>query len=109
MHAMTRLSCLLLSLLLLGGCAGFRGGRESIAYVGDTPSVLSGERPMQTPLEFGRPGLRFSVDIDNRLRTQVISPETPRPSAGSLRCADIRQPAAAAAAAADPLHAAALG
>lgn len=68
-HAMTRLSCLFLSLLLLSGCAGFRGGWESIAYVGDTPPVLSGDRPNRTAPEFELPGLKFSVDIDNRLRT----------------------------------------
>jgi hypothetical protein len=54
--------------LALAGCAGYRGGWESVPYVGDTPADLAepGER-RRPELQF--PGLRLQVSIDNQLRT----------------------------------------
>lgn len=64
------LLCLLL-LLSLAGCAGYRGGWESLAYLGDTPPDTTGlaELPefRRPPLEV--PGLELAVTIDNQLRT----------------------------------------
>lgn len=62
--------CLLL-LLGLAGCAGFRGGWESFAYLGDTPPDTRGLAELP---EFSRPplvasGLELAVTLDNSLRT----------------------------------------
>jgi hypothetical protein len=49
----------------LTGCAGFRGGWESVAYIGDTPPAdLKGP---SSPFEL--PGVSLRVTINNRLRT----------------------------------------
>jgi hypothetical protein len=55
------------------GCAGFRGGWESVPYVGDSPSSESLVRSRSLP-EAGRqelnlPGVKLHVSIDNQLRT----------------------------------------
>jgi len=47
------------SLAILAGCAGYRGGWESVPYVGDAPPAR----------ELALPGLKLAVQIDNRLRT----------------------------------------
>lgn len=71
MGARPALSLCLLLLLGLVGCAGFRGGWESFAYLGDTPPDTRGlaELPefRRPPLEV--PGLELAVTIDNQLRT----------------------------------------
>jgi hypothetical protein len=60
------------------GCAGFRGGWESAAYVGDAPAAASAgseagqgkqERRGAGDAELTLPGLKLQVGIDNRLRT----------------------------------------
>lgn len=54
------------------GCAGYRGGWESVPYLGETPPVRSGSR---TPYEARKlseitlPGMTLGVSINNRLRT----------------------------------------
>lgn len=62
----------------LTGCAGFRGGWESVAYIGDAPpappepSASAYERNQRPPLSL--PGMSLRVSIDNRVRdydTQV--------------------------------------
>ena len=63
-------SCLLV-VLMLGGCAGFRGGWESVPYIGDVaptalPEAYQGTA-VRPPLEL--PGLKLEVALDNRLRT----------------------------------------
>ncbi|NML13387.1 hypothetical protein [Azohydromonas caseinilytica] len=77
MPALRRLSLYLWISLLLGGCAGFKGGVESRPYIGEAPPAgFDQEREgaaLQAP-DFELPGLRLSVSIDNRLRqydTQV--------------------------------------
>jgi hypothetical protein len=53
-------------------CAGYRGGWESLPYIGETPPVTAESR---TPLEaqkrseFSLPGLTLGVSINNQLRT----------------------------------------
>jgi hypothetical protein len=49
----------------LGACAGFRGGWDSVAYVGDTPPATPRR---DDPIEL--PGLSLRVSINNRLRTR---------------------------------------
>ncbi|HVW64622.1 MAG TPA: hypothetical protein VHB01_06365 [Nitrosospira sp.] len=54
------------------GCAGFRGGWESAAYVGDAPAAEhagpeSGKGAGKA--ELALPGLKLQVSLDNRLRT----------------------------------------
>lgn len=69
------LRCLLAVALctLAAACAGYRGGWESIAYIGDAPPAAepdpeSPARPMgERELEV--PGAKLRVSIDNRLRT----------------------------------------
>lgn len=59
--------------LLLSACAGFRGGWESVSYVGEPPAAVpvsrtayeSANRP---PIQV--PGLTLKVEIDNRVRTR---------------------------------------
>jgi hypothetical protein len=59
---------------LLLGCAGFRGGWQSVAYVGDTPPAAGTEA--RSPSELADlsvlelPGARLQVSIDNQLRTR---------------------------------------
>lgn len=60
------------ALSTLSGCAGFRGGWQSVPYVGEVPPQLP---PAETPAEaqdrsqVALPGLRLGVDLNNRLRT----------------------------------------
>lgn len=49
----------------LAGCAGFRGGWDSAAYVGDAPPA---DPQRGQPIEL--PGLTLSIAINNRLRTR---------------------------------------
>ena len=63
----------LMGLLLVAGCAGFRGGVESLAYLGDSPPELPAD-PLPLNELRGRaalrvPGAQLQVTIDNRLRT----------------------------------------
>lgn len=71
MSPRSAMSLCLLLLLSLAGCAGYRGGWESLAYLGDTPPDTTGlaELPefRRPPLEV--PGLELAVTIDNQLRT----------------------------------------
>ena len=69
---------LILLAFTLSGCAGFRGGWESVAYIGDAPPSLiepatsAYERNQRPPLSL--PGMSLRVSIDNRVRdydTQV--------------------------------------
>lgn len=61
----------LLLLLMLGGCAGFRGGWESLPYIGSVAPTALPESVQGTlvrpPLEL--PGLKLDIALDNRLRT----------------------------------------
>lgn len=63
----------LLASLVAAGCAGYRGGWESVAYlewqtVAPLPESSAADRP-RTPPELVVPGLRLAVTIDNQLRT----------------------------------------
>lgn len=75
-NAARRLALAGLACLLLAGCAGFRGGWESVPYFGDTPPTPSENpsfleaTPNPSPLEL--PGLRLQVTLDNQLRTYDI-------------------------------------
>ncbi|MBP6901949.1 MAG: hypothetical protein KBC73_17770 [Burkholderiaceae bacterium] len=56
---------------LLAACAGYRGGWESVAYVGGAPSTAIVERrplPAGPRPDLGLPGLRLAVDLNNRLQ-----------------------------------------
>lgn len=63
---------LLLIVTALSGCAGFRGGWESVPYVGEVPPAFepsssaydSNNRP-----ELELPGLTLGVSLSNRMRT----------------------------------------
>lgn len=75
-RALRNFEAYLLALLMLGGCAGFRGGWESVPYIGDVaPTALPDavqSTAVRLPLEL--PGLTLEVALDNRLRvydTQV--------------------------------------
>lgn len=58
---------------LAAGCAGYRGGWESVAYIGDTPPVAESD-PQSSERGLNRrelvvPGVKLRVSIDNLLRT----------------------------------------
>lgn len=56
---------------LLAGCAGYRGGWESVAYVGDAPSAIesrASDQPRGAPA-LNLPGLTLRVTINNQVRT----------------------------------------
>jgi hypothetical protein len=59
--------------LSVTGCAGFRGGWESVPYVGDPPSPESLAASQPVPRagrrELNLPGVKLLVGIDNQLRT----------------------------------------
>jgi hypothetical protein len=65
-----------LLMLTVPGCAGFRGGWDSAAYIGNIPAVPSsaaGRAPASAdggPLTL--PGLKLAVSLDNRLRTYDV-------------------------------------
>lgn len=58
----------------LAGCAGYRGGWESVAYIGTPPDWARGddldinELRRRHPLDL--PGLQLQVRLDNQLRTR---------------------------------------
>lgn len=63
---------LLVLSILASGCAGYRGGWESIAYLdGIPPAATAGAAHDQAgrPAELSVPGLKLEVSIDNQLRT----------------------------------------
>ncbi len=68
----SRLLACALTTLLVAGCAGFRGGWESVPYLGETPPVLAASR---TPYEARKrseltlPGMTLGVGIHNQVRT----------------------------------------
>lgn len=70
-HAPRYSPFLLLALALLSGCAGYRGGWESLAYIGHSPPAnatqIARESAIRPPLAL--PGLTLEVALDNRLRT----------------------------------------
>lgn len=61
--------------LFIAGCAGFKGGWESVPYLGDTPPQL---QSTETPFESRErkklrlDALTLGVDIDNQLRTHDV-------------------------------------
>ena len=63
-------------MLTVSGCAGYRGGWESAAYIGSmqaAPSAAAGRAPAtrdHRPLTL--PGLELEVSLDNRLRTYDV-------------------------------------
>lgn len=57
--------------LLLSSCAGFRGGWESMPYIGDSPRTPSVYRTRYEESERSTllfPGLKARVDLNNRIR-----------------------------------------
>lgn len=64
-----------IALLALTGCAGYRGGWKSVAYVGDTPPARATDEGASRPTTLHFPGLQLDIALDNALRThdtQVI-------------------------------------
>lgn len=61
----------LLALSLLTGCAGFRGGWQSVAYVGDPAPVAAAEPspPSASGPALAFPGVQLQVGLDNELQT----------------------------------------
>ena len=63
----------ILACLWLVGCAGYRGGLESLAYLGDLPPDLPTQalplNELRSRAALRVPGLELQVMIDNRLRT----------------------------------------
>lgn len=56
-------------LLALGtGCAGFRGGWQSVPYLGSPPPETEDPRPGATALDL--PGLSLEIELGNRLQTR---------------------------------------
>jgi hypothetical protein len=66
------LLCALL-LVVVAGCAGYRGGWKSVAYIGETPPVPPADA--NTASSVGArsmlhvPGLQLEIALDNQLRT----------------------------------------
>ncbi|MFC5519316.1 hypothetical protein [Polaromonas jejuensis] len=71
--ARRRFPALILVCLGFSGCAGYRGGWESVAYLGDTPPAFSSEAPTlheaRNRAALNVPGLQLRVAINNQLRT----------------------------------------
>lgn len=60
------------SILALSACAGFRGGWESVPYVGDAPPAFPEAETAyeaQRRMELAFPGITLGVGLGNRLRT----------------------------------------
>lgn len=58
--------------LLIVGCAGFKGGWESVPYVGDSPPQLADAQSPHESRERSRlrlDGLTLAVNVDNQVRT----------------------------------------
>ena len=68
-----RITSLLIVSSLVASCAGYRGGWESVAYIGDMPPEALGDSvPLNQVRRLGElsaSGLRLRVTIDNQLRT----------------------------------------
>lgn len=62
-----------LMLLFVTGCAGYRGGWMSVAYIGETPPLQGEDAIVSSALRerplLPVPGLELKVSIDNQLRT----------------------------------------
>lgn len=71
MSLLGRHTNVLIASFLVASCAGYRGGWESVAYLGDTqPPVLADSTARApNPPELSVPGLNLQVTIDNQLRT----------------------------------------
>lgn len=72
-HLFLLVAALVASVALnLSGCAGFRGGWDSVAYIGDRPPAeyaeVRADRAARPPV-LRLPGVDLAVSIDNRLRT----------------------------------------
>lgn len=78
---MRRAGIILLS-AALAACAGYRGGWESVAYLGDAPpAALADAAAQDLPKPaFRLPGMELKVTLDNRVRsydTQVMMAAVP--------------------------------
>jgi hypothetical protein len=63
---------ILMPCAFLLGCAGFRGGWESVAYVDEASSTASSESQASLTVDkpgLDLPGVKLQVSIDNQLRT----------------------------------------
>lgn len=73
MGLLARRALLLVAVFLATSCAGYRGGWESVAYLGNTPPAVKADsmssESLPDPPELNIPGLKLRVTIDNRLRT----------------------------------------
>ncbi|MGQ0666411.1 MAG: hypothetical protein ACT4O4_05190 [Nitrospiraceae bacterium] len=58
----------ILILLLLSGCGGFRGGIESVAYVGETAPQVERSHP-SWPQAITLPGFTLYLSLNNAVRT----------------------------------------
>ena len=80
MHKLPRYSILLMLCVITIGCAGFRGGWESAAYVGDAlPAALAESKLRQEAGErtLDLPGMKLQVKIDNTLYTLALLTTNP--------------------------------
>ena len=71
LHRLRYFVILMLCAFLLG-CAGFRGGWESVAYVDEASSTASSESQASLTVDkpgLDLPGVKLQVSIDNQLRT----------------------------------------
>jgi hypothetical protein len=69
MNRLSRLCVIVALCTTAAGCAGFRGGWESVAYTDRIASTTpQGRHSAQGP-ELSLPGLKLHVSIDNRLQT----------------------------------------
>ena len=69
MNRLSRLCVILALCTTATGCAGFRGGWDSAAYLdGKAAPVRDSESPSEAS-ELSFPGLKLHVSIDNRLQT----------------------------------------
>jgi hypothetical protein len=69
----TRRTVLLSMSLLVTGCAGYRQGWRSVAYVGDAPPSLPADRGSAAPSELVLPGMRLSIEIGNREQSSDVA------------------------------------
>ena len=69
MNRLSRL-CVILTLCTTSvGCAGFRGGWDSAAYLDGKTAPVRDSEPSSEALELSFPGLKLHLSIDNRLQT----------------------------------------
>jgi hypothetical protein len=69
MNRLSRLCVILTLCTIAAGCAGFRGGWESVAYTRRIASTTPRSQHSGGERELNLPGVKLNVSIDNRLQT----------------------------------------